>query len=299
MMIIDRASGRWRHGCFTDFPSLLAPDELVVLNNAKVVPARFYSDDGRFEFLLLDGLGSNRWRCMAKPGRKLKLHVDVICGGHRGKVIGIFEEDGTRLIEWDSAPDLDIVGHLPLPPYMNREEEASDRDRYQTVYAEKPGAVAAPTAGLHFSKEMLETIPHAFLTLHVGAGTFKPVQVEAIEEHPMHEERFEVTEEAAEAMNNASRICAIGTTCVRVLEGCQRDEHHRIVPQTGATNIFLYPPKKIRHVDKLLTNFHLPRSTLLMLVSAFAGRELVLAAYEEAVRERYRFYSYGDCMLII
>jgi len=299
MMIIDRASGTWRHARFTEFPSLLEPGELVVMNNAKVVPARFYSDDDRFEFLLLDGLGSNRWRCMAKPGRKLKVGVEIRCGGHQGKVTEIFPEDGTRLIEWVTAPDLDVIGHLPLPPYMHREEEPSDRERYQTVYAEKPGAVAAPTAGLHFSKGILAAIPHTFLTLHVGAGTFKPVQVESIEEHPMHEERFEITAEAAEAINAARRICAIGTTCVRVLEGCERDGADRVLPQQGSTNIFLHPPNPIPHVDKLLTNFHLPRSTLLMLVSAFAGRKLMLAAYAEAVRERYRFYSYGDCMLIV
>ncbi len=299
MLILDRQTGSWTHGHFTEFPGLLDPDELVVLNNAKVVPARFYADDGRMEFLLLEGLGTRSWRCLAKPARRLRPGTRVSCGGACGRVESVYEEDGSRLIQWESAPpDLDEIGHLPLPPYLNRAEEPGDRERYQTVYAAKPGAVAAPTAGLHFSQEILRKIPHAFLTLHVGAGTFRPVQTEQIRDHFMHEERFEIDAAAADAINAAKKICAIGTTCVRVLEGCRRESDERVFPQTGATSIFLHPPHPIRRVHRLLTNFHLPRSTLLMLVSAFAGRELVLAAYEAAVQERYRFYSYGDCMLI-
>lgn len=298
-MVIDRATGQWQHGRFREFPDLLEPDELVVMNNAKVVPARFYSDDERFEFLLLDGLESRRWRCLAKPGKKLRIGNQVICDGKVAEIIEIHPEDGSRTLFWlGETPDLERIGSLPLPPYMQREAGEADQDRYQTVYAEKPGAVAAPTAGLHFSEEILSRIPHTFLTLHVGAGTFRPVQTESIEAHRMHEERFEIESAAARAINDAEKVCAIGTTCVRVLEGARRDEQGQLLPQQGATSIFLYPPKAIRHVDRLLTNFHLPCSTLLMLVSAFAGRELMLAAYEEAVREEYRFYSYGDCMLI-
>jgi len=299
MMVIDRATGSWRHAMFREFPELLQPDELVVMNNAKVVPARFYSDDGTFEFLLLDGLETTTWRCLAKPGKKLRIGSRIVCDGCAGEVTEIHPEDGSRTIVWkESVPDLERMGHLPLPPYMQREAEEADQDRYQTVYAEKPGAVAAPTAGLHFSEEILKKIPHTFLTLHVGAGTFRPVQTESVEAHKMHEERFEIELATAEAINRAAKICAVGTTCVRVLESARRNAVDQVLPQQGATSIFLHPPKTIRHVGRLLTNFHLPCSTLLMLVSAFAGRELMLAAYEEAIREQYRFYSYGDCMLI-
>jgi S-adenosylmethionine:tRNA ribosyltransferase-isomerase len=187
---------------------------------------------------------------------------------------------------------------MPLPPYIERPSDAEDTERYQTVFAEKPGAIAAPTAGLHFTDEMLRSLPHLFVTLHVGPGTFRPVHSEDIAEHRMHAEEFCITEAAAEAINQARRIIAVGTTTVRVLESAC-DKSGRVWPQTGSTNIFIYPPYEFRVTDALLTNFHLPRSTLLMLVSAFAGREFILRAYEEAIRERYRFYSYGDCMLIL
>ena len=226
----------------------------------------------------------------------MKLDAVVFAGGVRGRVVEIFES-GERLIAFDAAVDLEKAGHLPIPPYLERDSDAGDTERYQTVYAQAPGAVAAPTAGLHFTPEILGRIPHAFVTLHVGAGTFKPVQVEELAGHRMHSERFAVSEPAANAIHAAKRVVAVGTTTVRVLESCMRRDG-KISAQENATDIFIYPPYEFRITGAMLTNFHLPKSTLLMLVSAFAGREFVLEAYAEAIREGYRFYSYGDCMLI-
>ncbi len=206
--------------------------------------------------------------------------------------------DGSRVIQLDAELDFQQGGAVPLPPYMRRAADAQDQERYQTVYAQAPGAVAAPTAGLHFTPEMLKRLPHAFVTLHVGTGTFAPVKTENISEHQMHAERFSVSSDAAAAINKAKRVLAIGTTSVRVLEAAAR-QNGELTAQQGSTDIFIHPPRQLDYVDALLTNFHLPRSTLLMLVSAFAGREFVLRAYAEAIRERYRFYSYGDCMLIL
>jgi S-adenosylmethionine:tRNA ribosyltransferase-isomerase len=208
------------------------------------------------------------------------------------------EPDGERIITFQAPVELEKIGALPLPPYMERQAEAADKERYQTVYAREPGAVAAPTAGLHFTPEVLAQVPHAFLTLHVGVGTFRPVQVEDLSAHTMHSERFRLSPETAAAINAARRVVAIGTTSTRVLESCARDGLP-LTPCEGSTDIFIHPPYDFRVVGALLTNFHLPKSTLLMLVSALAGREFVLRAYEEAVREGYRFYSYGDCMLIL
>jgi S-adenosylmethionine:tRNA ribosyltransferase-isomerase len=207
--------------------------------------------------------------------------------------------DGERIVSFESELDPWKGGMVPLPPYLRRQGDLDDLERYQTVYADAPGAVAAPTAGLHFTSEMLAALPHTFITLHVGAGTFQPVKSEDISAHQMHRETFSISESAAAAINAAQRIVAVGTTTVRVLESASRDDVGRLNAQSSATDIFIYPPKEIRQVDALLTNFHLPRSTLLMLVSAFAGREFVLDAYAEAIRDRYRFYSYGDCMLIL
>jgi S-adenosylmethionine:tRNA ribosyltransferase-isomerase len=205
---------------------------------------------------------------------------------------------GERVISFDGEENLFEGGLVPLPPYLGRQSDPSDVERYQTVFAEVPGAIAAPTAGLHFTPEILTKLPHTFITLHVGAGTFQPVKAEKIAEHQMHEEQFSISDSAALAINAATRIVAVGTTTVRVLEAAARLEG-KLIGQNGSTNIFIYPPAKIRHVDCLLTNFHLPRSTLLMLVSAFVGREFLLAAYAEAIQRQYRFYSYGDCMLIV
>jgi S-adenosylmethionine:tRNA ribosyltransferase-isomerase len=206
--------------------------------------------------------------------------------------------EGERIVTLDEDVDLYAGGSMPLPPYIGRESDVQDEARYQTIFADAPGAIAAPTAGLHFTREILDEIPHAFVTLHVGTGTFRPVRSEKISEHRMHAERFSISPAAALKIDHAKRVLAVGTTTVRVLESAHRQDG-KLVAQTGSTDIFIYPPFEFRMVDLLLTNFHLPRSTLLMLVSAFAGREFLLRAYEEAIRERYRFYSYGDCMVIL
>jgi S-adenosylmethionine:tRNA ribosyltransferase-isomerase len=205
---------------------------------------------------------------------------------------------GERVIELEKDIDVYAHGILPLPPYIRRPRDAEDKVRYQTVYARNPGAVAAPTAGLHFTPEILDQLPHAFVTLHVGLGTFQPVQAEDLADHRMHSERLEISTDAAARVNEAQRIVAVGTTSLRVLESANR-QNGQLVPQSGTTDIFIYPPFRFQVVDALLTNFHLPRSTLIMLVSAFAGRDFVRRAYDEAIREKYRFFSYGDCMLIL
>jgi len=297
MMVLHRGAGRVEHRRFADFPGFLQPGDLAVLNDTKVIPARAFSDDGRLEFLFLEPRGPLGWLCMVKPGRKLPTGATTEIGGARGIVREVLPT-GERLIEFDRPVDLDRVGQLPIPPYLGRPADASDTERYQTIYARNPGAVAAPTAGLHFTPDILARVPHAFLTLHVGAGTFKPVQVSRITDHVMHRERFEISPAAALAINAATRVVAIGTTTARVLESCIAPDGS-IAPQSGSTDIFIHPPYAFRAVDVLLTNFHLPKSTLLMLVSALAGREFILEAYAEAVRERYRFFSYGDCMLIL
>jgi S-adenosylmethionine:tRNA ribosyltransferase-isomerase len=218
----------------------------------------------------------------------------VHVGGVAGVVKGI-EPDGQRIIEFIEAVDLDRCGELPLPPYFHRKPDAQDAERYQTVFARDPGSVAAPTAGLHFTPEVLARVPHAFVTLHVGVGTFRPVQTDDITEHRMHSERYTVNEDTAAACNAAKRIVAVGTTSARVLESIGRP----LRATSGSTDIFIRPPYEPKVIGALLTNFHLPKSTLLMLVSALAGREFTLRAYEEAIRERYHFFSYGDCMLIL
>ena len=304
MMVVHRDSGKIEHRMFRDFPEYLRPDDLLVLNDTKVIPARVFSDDSKIELLCLDRLSPLEWRCLVRPGKKMRTGKTVVVGGTTGTVVDVFD-NGDRLIRWEAPVDLDRVGHLALPHYMNREDEIADRERYQTVFAREEGAIAAPTAGLHFTPELLETIPHAFLTLHVGVGTFRPVQVDTPEEHDMHSERYVLTKETATRVNEAGRVIAVGTTATRVLEhlgrlrtsdcGLRIEEHE----QRGETDIFIYPPYSFRVIGALLTNFHLPESTLIMLVSAFAGRELVMEAYREAVREGYRFYSYGDCMLLV
>ncbi len=298
MMVLHRAGERIEHRQFSELDRFLAPGDLLVLNNTRVIKARRFSDDGAIEFLFLEAMENKRWRCLVKPGRKMRQGACTVVEGIAARVEEICE-DGSRVIALAEEIDLERGGAMPLPPYMKRAAEAEDDDRYQTVFAQVAGAVAAPTAGLHFTPELLERLPHTFVTLHVGTGTFAPVKVENIAEHAMHEERFWVSTEAARAINAAMRVIGIGTTTVRVLESARRDGAGNLMPQEGATRIFLHPPQQIRQVDALLTNFHLPRSTLLMLVSAFAGREFVLRAYAEAICERYRFYSYGDCMLVL
>ena len=300
MLIINRAEGSISHGRFADFTDHLKPRDLLVLNNTRVIPARLFSDDGRTELLCLDRVSPVLWRCLAKPGKRMKTGRTVTVGEITGSVVEVLE-NGDRMILWESAPDLDKIGHLALPHYMGRDDEESDKERYQTVFAKEEGAIAAPTAGLHFTPEILSRIDHDFITLHVGVGTFRPVSVDHIGEHVMHSEKYSVTPEAAARINSAGRAFAVGTTVTRVLESLA-GSGQRIAPDAalfGATDIFLHPPYAFKAVDALLTNFHLPQSTLIMLVSAFAGRELTLEAYRQAVAEKYRFYSYGDCMLIV
>ncbi|MGC1479388.1 MAG: tRNA preQ1(34) S-adenosylmethionine ribosyltransferase-isomerase QueA [Chthoniobacterales bacterium] len=295
MLVLDRASGRISHHYFSDFPTFLQPGDLTVLNDSRVLRARLHSDDNRIEFLFLEERAPNEWIVLARPGKKLRPGGTVSVGGTTGHVLEVLP-GGERVIRLEQPIDFDAHGELPIPPYMGRAADAADDERYQTVYADDPGSVAAPTAGLHFTPGVLKRIPHTFLTLHVGQGTFQPVKVDELTDHQMHEERYTISESAATAINTATRIVAIGTTTTRVLES---QPPGPILPTSGRTSIFLHPPIELTRFDVLLTNFHLPKSTLLMLVSAFAGRDLIRTAYEEAIRERYRFYSYGDCMLIL
>lgn len=307
MMVLHRDSQTIEHRQFRDLKTFLRLGDLLVLNNTRVLAARRFSDDHGVEFLFLEKLGPARWKCLVKPGRKMRpgatakidnvpMHVEEILPG------------GERVVALAEDVDLYAHGSMPLPPYIGRESDPADDERYQTVFAQTPGALAAPTAGLHFTTEILSEIPHVFVTLHVGPGTFRPVHSENLAEHRMHAESFSISKEAAAKIDNALRIVAVGTTTVRVLETVARETRRLkavkfsnapIRAQSGPTDLFIYPPYRFQHVDLLVTNFHLPRSTLLMLVSAFAGREFLLRAYQEAIRERYRFYSYGDCMLIL
>ena len=305
MMVVHRDSGVIEHRMFRDFPKFLLDGDLLVLNDTKVIPARVFPDgDSNSELLCLDRLSPLEWRCLVRPGKRFKLGRTLTVGGIKGTVMEIFE-NGDRLIRWDAPVDLETHGHLALPHYMGRDDELADRERYQTVFAREEGAIAAPTAGLHFTPAMLEKIPHTFLTLHVGVGTFRPVSAERISDHEMHSERYAVSKSTAEKINAARRVIAVGTTVTRVLEslgGLMIDDCRlriRDEEKSGETAIFIHPPYQFGVVDALLTNFHLPQSTLLMLVSAFAGRELVMEAYRQAVAERYRFFSYGDCMLLV
>ena len=303
MLVLHRSSGLIEHRMFADLPEYLKADDLLVLNDTKVIPARVFSDDGQIEILCLDRLSPLEWRCLVKPGKKMKVGRSVSIGGIGGTVAEVFA-NGDRLIRWDDFVDLDRHGHLALPHYMGREDEVDDRERYQTVFAREEGAIAAPTAGLHFTPEVLNRLPHAFLTLHVGVGTFRPVSVEVLADHVMHSEKFHVSADTASRVNQAGRVMAVGTTVTRVLESLARDfpageSRLRAGAHSGETDIFIHPPYDFRVIDGLLTNFHLPQSTLIMLVSAFAGREPVMEAYRQAVGRRYRFYSYGDCMLLV
>ncbi len=294
MLVVHKDSGVIEHRMFRDFPDYLRADDLLVLNDTKVIPARVFSDDGKKELLCLDRPSALEWRCLVRPGKSLKRGRTVTVGGIKGTVMEVYE-NGDRLVRWESEVDLNVHGHLALPHYMGREDEISDRERYQTVFAREEGAIAAPTAGLHFTPEMLARIPHDFLTLHVGVGTFRPVSVEVVADHVMHSERYIVTQETAEKVNAAGRVVAVGTTVTRVLESIGRP----VTGLRGETDIFIHPPYQFGVVGGLLTNFHLPQSTLIMLVCAFAGQDLVMEAYRQAVEERYRFFSYGDCMLLV
>lgn len=302
LLVLD-AEGPERHRRVRDLPGLLRPGDLLVLNDTRVIPARLYGrrGEGKMEVLLVEKLGEQDWEALVRPGRRARPGTEIVFEGLTAEVVDKREDRYRLRFSEPVEPHLDRLGHIPLPPYIHRPDEAADRERYQTVFARTPGAIAAPTAGLHFSERLLEEIAAAGVgiarvTLHVGIGTFKPVSVERVEDHRMDRERYEVGEETAEAIRrtreSGGRIVAVGTTVVRTLESSGGEAG------SGSTELFITPGFQFRVVDALLTNFHLPRSTLLMLVSAFAGRERVLAAYEEAIREGYRFYSYGDAMLV-
>lgn len=314
LLVMNRESGAITHKIFRDITDYLRPGDCLVMNNTRVIPARLYGSKegtgGKIEFLLLKRLELDTWEVILKPGKKAKVGSRFEFGGGllKAEVLEIVE-DGKRIVRfeyegvWEEL--LDRLGEMPLPPYIK--EKLEDRERYQTVYSKIEGSAAAPTAGLHFTEELLEKIRAmgvhtAYLTLHVGLGTFRPVSVENVEEHIMHTEHYEVTAEAAETINqtrqNGGRIIAVGTTSVRTLETVAAQDG-TLKPAVGETNIFIYPGYEFKAVDGLITNFHLPESTLLMLVSAFAGKEHIFHAYEEAVKENYRFFSFGDAMLLL
>jgi len=299
MLVLHRESGRVEHRNFTDLPEYLSPRDLLVLNDSKVIPARLHDSTGKIEILLIEKRDEFHWTAMVNPGKKMRVDHVVETAGTTARVLEILE-DGTRLLEFAAPPDIGRHGMMPIPPYFQRAADEQDRERYQTVYAREEGSVAAPTAGLHFTEEILARHPHAFVTLHVGTGTFRPVKTEHLAEHTMHHEYYTLSASTSdrinETKNSGGRIIAVGTTTTRVLESQPPGE---LRETNGSTDIFIYPPHSFQRIDALLTNFHLPGSTLLMLISAFAGRELVLSAYEEAVRKEYRFFSYGDCMLIL
>ena len=296
MMVVDRTTGTVTHRMFRDLPEFIRPGDLLVLNNSRVIPARLLTEDGRIELLLFEQLGPARWKAFARPGKRTRAGDSFAIAGTTAHVESVDESDGTRVVRFEDAPDLEKLGHMPIPPYLGREDDAEDRIRYQTVYATVAGSVAAPTAGLHFTPEILAKLPHAFVTLHVGPGTFLPVRGENLDEHRMHGENYDLGDDAAAAINAAQRVIAVGTTSLRVLESLPAGP---VAAGAGRTDIFIRPGFEFRHAHALLTNFHLPKSTLFVLVCALAGQELMQRAYAEAVREKYRFFSYGDCMLIL
>ena len=319
LLVLDRASGRTEHRIFRDVSETLREGDLLVLNNTKVLPARLFGKrptGGRVEALLLKPIDENSWEVLVKPSRRVKKGVRLEFGENgvrlEGEVLdGPSGETGIRKIRFpskDFREKLARIGRIPLPPYLDRPDEAVDREFYQTVFAEKEGAVASPTAGLHFDEALLgnlrrKGIEICFVTLHVSYGTFQPVQVEDFSKHRMYEEEYEISEKAArqiaEAKGEKRRIVACGTTVVRTLETVGATHASALRPQKGTTRIFIHPPFKFQIVDAMITNFHLPKSTLLMLVSAFAGRDFIFRAYQEAIGSGYRFYSYGDAMVIL
>jgi S-adenosylmethionine:tRNA ribosyltransferase-isomerase len=296
MMVVDRAAGTVAHRMFRDLPEYIRAGDLLVLNNSRVIPARLLTEDGRIELLLFEQLGPARWKAFARPGKRTRPGDNFVIAGTTAHIESVDAEDGTRVVRFETEPDLENLGHMPIPPYLGREDDAEDRIRYQTVYATVAGSVAAPTAGLHFTPEILAKLPHAFVTLHVGPGTFLPVRGDNLDEHRMHGENYEIGEAAAGAINAAQRVIAIGTTSLRVLESLPAGP---VAPGAGRTEIFIRPGFTFHHSHALLTNFHLPKSTLFVLVCALAGHEMMQRAYAEAVCEKYRFFSYGDCMLIL
>ena len=296
MMVVDRAAGAISHRMFRDLPEFLRAGDLLVLNNSRVIPARLLTDDGKIEILVFEKLSDGRWRAFARPGKRTLPGASVAIAGTTAHIEEVDAADGTRIVRFEAEPDFEALGHMPIPPYLGRDDDAEDRVRYQTVYAKVAGSVAAPTAGLHFTPEILGALPHAFVTLHVGPGTFLPVRTDNLDEHRMHAEEFEVGGQAAEAINKAGRLVVVGTTTLRVLESLPSGPVHA---GGGSTDIFIRPGFEFQRTSALLTNFHLPKSTLFVLVCALAGTDLMHEAYAQAIRERYRFFSYGDCMLIL
>ena len=319
LMVVSRSDGSVQHRRFHDLPEYLRPGDVMVFNDSRVIPARLYGNragtGGRIELLLLSRLSPGLWRALVRPGRRMREGdaFEVASDGRKmvGEVMQV-EADGGRIVRLSGEDDLSKFGVVPLPPYVH--QPLQDPERYQTVYARVEGSVAAPTAGLHFTHGLLERIRSmdvemAFVTLHVGWGSFRPVQTEDVSAHRIHSEYWELGQKAADAVNRARRegrrVISVGTTAVRLLEQAAAlggDDGRRggdLSAGAGWADLFIYPGYRFRVVDALITNFHLPRSTLLMLTSAFAGRELVLNAYREAAERRYRFYSFGDCMLIL
>lgn len=312
LLVLDRETGELEHGTFHDIVDLLRAGDFLALNDTRVIPARLVGSaptGGRVELLLLEAVEDNLWRAIGRPGRRLRPGAEAHFGDERlTAVVREIQEEGIRLVELQYEGELldvlEKVGEPPLPPYIDREAEELDRERYQTIYAREPGAVAAPTAGLHFTAELLDELRErgvevGYVTLHVGLGTFRPVRVERVEDHEMHSEYYNVSEEfAARANGREGRLVAVGTTATRTLETVA-DETGVIRPGSGRTEIFIYPGYRFRAVEAMITNFHLPRSTLLMMVSAFVGgREQLMDAYRDALEREYRFYSYGDAMFI-
>lgn len=313
LMVLDKNTGEITHRIFRDITEYLHPGDCLVINDTKVIPARLIGakeDTGaKIEILLLKRKENDIWETLVKPGKKCRPGAKVVFGNGelRAEILEVLE-DGNRLVQFSYEgifeEVLDRLGQMPLPPYITH--KLQDKNRYQTVYAKYEGSAAAPTAGLHFTKELLKEIEDsgvriARVTLHVGLGTFRPVKVENVLEHHMHSEYYHVSKEAADIINdtrrNGGRVISVGTTSTRTLESVAQDDG-TIVPGSGNTEIFIYPGYKFKAIDCLITNFHLPESTLLMLVSALAGKDHILAAYEEAVKERYRFFSFGDAMFI-
>ncbi len=298
MMVIDRATGKISCRTFGDFKDYIGTDDICILNDTKVVPSRFFNQDGKIEIIRLEEPEPNVWKCLVRPGKKMRVDDSINIAGVDGTVEKVLP-DGERVIRFNNPINIEKHGELALPHYMKRDAEPIDQQRYQTVYAKNPGAIAAPTAGLHFTPQLLESIPHTFITLHVGVGTFQPVRADRIIDHKMHSERFYLSEGAALAISSAKRKIAVGTTVTRVLEHLSLESMNGIKSASGQTNIFIYPSHKFLGTDALLTNFHLPKSTLFMLVCALAGTDLMKEAYRKAVLEKFRFFSYGDCCLII
>ena len=313
LLAVDKESGELTHGTFTDILGYINPGDCLVVNNTRVIPARLYGvkegTGGKIEFLLLTRKGDDLWEVILKPGKKAKPGARFVFGEGllTAEIIDTIN-DGNRLVKfyyeglWENV--LDKLGEMPLPPYIT--EHLDDKERYQTVYSKHEGSAAAPTAGLHFTPELMKAIEDkgakiAYVTLHVGLGTFRPVKVDDVENHKMHSEFYVIDQETADIINetkkNGGKIISVGTTSTRVLETVAEDNGF-VKAATGWTDIFIYPPYKLKCPDALITNFHLPESTLLMLVSAFSSKEIMMKAYKEAVKERYRFFSFGDAMFI-